>query len=127
MQMSWQLTKAKRAGRGSSGAGAVSVRYLTLQNGVPLENYSPVFLGSSDNGWAGTLTVESVIVRNNNNAFYQPVQMRSTCRAASVPCAPPPPAPRTRPQASSSVVGNADALPVGESMTEPLAEDCEDD
>ena len=61
----------------SDGSGAISVRYLTLQNGVPLEDYSPVALGSRDNGWAGTLTVENVIVRNNNNAFYQPVQMLS--------------------------------------------------
>lgn len=61
----------------SDGTGNISVRYLTLQNGVPLEGYSPVDLGSRDNGWAGTLTVENVIVRNNNNAFYEPVQMVS--------------------------------------------------
>jgi len=59
------------------GIGNISVRYLTLQNGVPLEDYSPVSLGSRDNGWAGTLTVENVIVRNMNNAFYEPVMMLS--------------------------------------------------
>jgi len=61
----------------SDGTGSISVRYLTLQNGVPLEDYSPVELGGRDNGWAGTLTVENVIVRNINNGFYGSVQMLS--------------------------------------------------
>jgi hypothetical protein len=61
----------------SNGNGDISVRSLTLQNGVPLESYSPVFLGSSDNGWAGTLTVEDVIIRGNQNATYDVISMRS--------------------------------------------------
>jgi hypothetical protein len=60
-----------------NGNGDISVRYLTLQNGVPLEGTSPVFLGSSDNGWAGTLTVEDVIIRGNQNATYDVISLRS--------------------------------------------------